>query len=50
MIEMIWAMMPDMKYLTMGSKKEFPDLNEEMQKLCKYTFHSTKELESFLFD
>ena len=25
MIEMIWAMMPDVKYLTMGSKKEFPD-------------------------
>ena len=32
------------------SKADFPELTVEMQQLCKYTFHSTKELESFLFD
>lgn len=32
------------------SKEEFPDLNQEMRNLCKYTFDSTKELETFLFD
>lgn len=31
-------------------KKEFPKLAEEMEKLCNYTFQSTKELEKFLFD
>ena len=31
-------------------KKGFPLLSEEMEKLCDYTFHSTKELEMFLFD
>lgn len=32
------------------SKEEFPNLNMEMRKLCKYTFDSTKALENFLFD
>ena len=31
-------------------KAEFPELAEEMRKLCQYSFDSTKELESFLFD
>ena len=31
-------------------KKAFPLLSEEMENLCDYTFHSTKELENFLFD
>ena len=32
------------------SKQEFPELNQEMRQLCKYTFDSTKDLEIFLFD
>ena len=32
------------------SKEEFPALSKEMTELCNYTFHSTKELETFLFD
>ena len=32
------------------SKADFPTLAEEMRKLCNYSFDSTKELESFLFD
>ena len=31
-------------------KEDFPRLSEEMETLCNYTFHSTKELENFLFD
>ena len=31
------------------SKEEFPFLAEEMTSLCDYTFHTTKELETFLF-
>lgn len=31
-------------------KAEFPQLCQEMQNLCNYTFHSAKELEKFLFD
>ena len=32
------------------SKGEFPDLCEEMESLCDYTFHTAEELEHFLFD
>ena len=32
------------------SKAEFPELATEMRNLCPYTFDSTKELETFLFD
>ena len=32
------------------SKKEFPSLMQEMTQICNYTFHSTKELETFLFE
>lgn len=32
------------------SKQEFPALAEEMTQLCDFTFHSTKELETFLFE
>ncbi|MBO5953565.1 MAG: HAD family hydrolase [Oscillospiraceae bacterium] len=32
------------------SKEEFPELSTEMTQLCDYTFHSTKELETFLFE
>lgn len=31
-------------------KADFPELAEEMKKLCDYSFDSTKELEEFLFD
>ena len=31
-------------------KENFPQLSEEMEKLCRYTFPSTKDLEKFLFD
>ena len=31
-------------------KQEFPQLSEEMRKICNFTFHSPKELEKFLFD
>lgn len=27
-----------------------PELRQEMEEMCAYTFHSTKELEKFLFD
>lgn len=32
------------------SKAEFPELAEEMHRLCNYSFDSTKTLEKFLFD
>ena len=32
------------------SKADFPALEEEMRTLCNYTFHTTKDLEKFLFD
>lgn len=32
------------------SKAEFPELAEEMRRLCNYSFDSTKTLEKFLFD
>ena len=32
------------------SKEEFPSLRQEMTQICNYTFHSTKELETFLFE
>ena len=32
------------------SKAAFPELATEMRNLCPYTFYSTKELETFLFD
>lgn len=32
------------------SKQDFPELMEEMKKVCDYSFDSTKELEHFLFD
>lgn len=32
------------------SKAGFPELADQMRKLCKYSFDSTKELERFLFD
>ncbi len=32
------------------SKADFPDLMQEMQALCNYTFQSPAELERFLFD
>ena len=31
-------------------KQNFPELAEEMQKLCNFSFHSTQELEKYLFD
>lgn len=31
-------------------KLEFPELSEEMTKICNYSFFSPKELENFLFD
>ena len=31
-------------------KIEFPDLSQEMNSLCDFSFDSTKELEKFLFD
>ena len=31
-------------------KLDFPAITEEMQQLCTYSFYSTKELETFLFD
>lgn len=31
-------------------KQDFPELASEMRRLCSYSFDSTKELESFLFD
>lgn len=31
-------------------KQDFPDLMQEMRKLCDFSFDSTKELEKFLFD
>lgn len=30
-------------------KLEFPELSQEMQQLCDFTFHTTEELETFLF-
>lgn len=32
------------------SKAEFPELTEEMRRLCDYSFDSAEELEHFLFD
>ena len=32
------------------SKQDFPELMDEMKKVCDYSFDSTKELEQFLFD
>lgn len=32
------------------SKDDLPQLAEEMEKLCDFTFHSTKALHDFLFD
>lgn len=31
-------------------RKDYPEICEEMERLCDFTFHSTKELERFLFD
>ena len=31
-------------------KLEFPELSEEMRKICNYSFDSPKELENFLFE
>ncbi len=31
-------------------KLEFPELSQEMRKICNYTFNSPKELETFLFE
>ena len=31
-------------------KKDFPELDKEMRSLCDYSFDSTKDLETFLFD
>lgn len=31
-------------------KTDFPELAKEMTEICDFTFHSTKELEKFLFD
>lgn len=31
-------------------KTQFPAISEEMQQLCDFSFNSTKELESFLFE
>lgn len=39
----------DVAYAAWG-KKEFPVLDQEMRKLCKYTFDTTKDLEKFLFE
>lgn len=38
----------DVAYAAWG-KKDFPEVDQEMRKLCKYTFDSTEELEKFLF-
>lgn len=32
------------------SKTDFPELSKEMEKLCQYSFLSTKDLKKFLFD
>ena len=32
------------------SKEEFPELTEEMRRICDFSFDSTEELEKFLFD
>lgn len=32
------------------SKADFPDLTQEMQSLCDFTFHLPADLEAFLFD
>ena len=31
-------------------RKEFPEICQEMERLCQYSFYSTEELEKFLFD
>ena len=31
-------------------KEEYPEICQQMQSLCNYTFETTKELEKFLFD
>ena len=31
------------------SKTDFPELMEEMQGICDYSFHCAKDLEKFLF-
>ena len=31
-------------------RKEFPEICQEMEELCDFTFYSTEELEKFLFD
>ena len=31
-------------------KQDFPELSEGMRKNCRYTFQSTQDLETFLFE
>lgn len=31
-------------------RKDYPQISEEMERLCDFSFHSTEELEKFLFD